>query len=211
MGFFEILLFSMALSTDAFGIGVSCELRNIKAPVTARILICIISVFVTGIAVFMGSVLSGIIPLWLGKLVGALMLFALGGYVIFGALSEKEAKPKKQNILNLVVKPLGITIRIMRNPVECDMDHSSTIDMAEACYIGFAISVDSFAAGLGAGVSGASGMLVPIMCGICQMIFLCGGIGIGRKLHGMKNVKQKYFSVVSGIMLIVIAALRILF
>lgn len=215
MGFFEILLFSMALSTDAFGIGVSCELRDIKTPVSARVIICLMSVLVTGSAVLIGSTVSEFVPLWFGKIAGALLLFILGVYVIFSALSDKEKvhkkKPKKENILNLAVKPFGITIRIIRNPVECDMDNSSSIDMAEACYTGLAISVDSFAAGLGAGVSGVSGITVPLMCGVCQMIFLCCGINIGKKLHNIRRIKQKYFSIISGIMLIAIAVLRIIF
>lgn len=217
MVFFQILLFSAALSTDAFGIGVSCELRNIKAPVSARLIICLMSVLVTGAAVFIGSSVSGIVQPWIGKTVGSIMLSVLGIYVIYGALSDKEPKkkkppkPEKENIFNFAVKPLGITVRIIRNPVECDMDNSSSIDITEACYIGLAISADSFAAGLGVGISGASGFTVPIMCGICQMTFLCCGIGAGKKLRNIKFIKQKYFSVISGIMLILIAILRIMF
>ncbi len=217
MGFFEIVLFSIALSIDALGIGISCELKNIRTPIVQRIVICIISVIITGAAIFLGSLMAGVVPLMLGKIIGAAILFILGGYIIIGALTEKgkkrkrKPKSKKQNILDFVIKPLGITVKIIRNPVECDIDGSYSIDMAEACYIGAAISADSFAAGLGAGVGGASGMIIPLMCGLCQMIFLCGGINIGKLLHNIKGIKQKYFGVISGIMLIIIAVFRIIF
>lgn len=216
MGIFEILFFSTALSIDALGIGISCELRNIKTPISARIVICCVSVAVTGTAVFMGAAISEFIPLQISKAISFIMLVAFGICIIFGSFGDnkKNKKPKKlkkENILNLAVKPLGITIRIIRNPVECDIDKSSSIDMSEACYIGLAISVDSFVAGLGAGVGGISGVIVPIMCGVCQMIFLCCGIKIGKKLHQIKFIKQKYFSIISGIMLIMIAILRIIF
>lgn len=214
MSFFEMLLLSMALSADAFAIGIACELRGIRTSITARLVICFVSAVITAAAVFLGSVISDFLPLWVGNLIGIIMLFALGVYVIYGAFSEKAEKPPKprrENILTLAVKPLGITISIIRNPAECDIDRSSAVDFAEACYIGIALSADSFAAGLGAGAGGGSEVLIPVMCGIFQLIFLCCGAKIGKKFYGINNIKQKYFNIASGIILIIIAVFRILF
>lgn len=214
MSFFETLLLSMALSADAFAIGIACELRGIRTSMWARLLICFVSAIITATAVFLGSVISDFLPHWAGNLIGIIMLSALGVYVIYGAFAEKEKKPpkpRKENILTLAVKPLGITIRIIRNPAECDIDRSSAVDFAEACYMGVALSADSFAAGLGAGVGGGSAVWIPVMCGIFQLVFLCCGAKIGKKFYGMKNIKQKYLNLVSGIILIIIAIFRIFF
>lgn len=214
MGIFEMLFLSFALSTDALAIGISCALRGIRTPLSARLVICVMSVAITAAAVFLGSVINDFIPSWVGNIVGIILLSALGIYVIYGAFVEKKPKkpkPRKENILTLAVKPLGLTINIIRNPSECDIDRSSTVEFAEACYIGAALSADSFAAGLGAGVSGGSAVLIPLMCGVFQLVFLCCGIQIGKKLYGIKRVKQKYFGIISGMMLIAVAIFRILF
>lgn len=214
MSFFEMLMLSMALSADAFAIGVACEMRGIRTSMPARLVICFVSAIITAVAVFLGSAIADFLPSWAGNLIGIIMLFALGIYVIYGAFAEKPEKPpkpRKENILTLAVKPLGITIRIIRNPVECDIDRSSVVDFAEACYMGVALSADSFAAALGAGVGGGMSGWIPVMCGVFQLVFLCCGAKIGKKFYGMKNIKQKYLNLVSGIILIVIAVFRIFF
>lgn len=214
MNFFETLLLSMALSADAFAIGVACEMRGIRTSTAARLVICFVSAVITAAAVFLGSVISDFLPVWAGNFIGIIMMFALGAYVIYGAIAEKPKKPpkpRKENILTLAVKPLGITIRIIRNPAECDIDHSSAVDFAEACYMGVALSADSFAAGLGAGVSGGAADWIPLMCGIFQLVFLCCGAKIGKKFYGIKKIKQKYLSIASGAVLIAVALFRIFF
>lgn len=214
MNFFEMLMLSMALSADALAIGTACEMRGIRTSMPSRLVICLVSAVITAVSVFLGSVISDFLPLWAGNIIGIIMLFALGIYVIYGAFVEKPEKPpkkRKENILTLAVKPLGITIRIIRNPEECDIDRSSAVDFAEACYMGAALSADSFAAGLGIGVGGGSAEWIPLMCGVFQMIFLCCGAKIGKNFRQMKNIKQKYLNILSGIILIVIALFRIFF
>ena len=69
-----IVLLSAALSIDAFGIGVSCSVRKIKNPVLSKLIICVISVAVTGAALI--PLLCGasqLVLLCAGELVGSLV------------------------------------------------------------------------------------------------------------------------------------------
>ncbi len=201
-----IVLLSAALSIDAFGIGVSCSVRKIKTPVLSKLIICVISVAVTGAAVALGDVLSGILPGKAGVLIGAVMLVALGLYTAVGAFVEEKkgraASPDAQT-------PLGRTAEIIRDPAACDGDRSSSVDLREAVCIGAALSVDSFSAGLGAAVGGGAA-LIPLLCGASQLVLLCAGELVGSLVGRCGNIRQLWLSLLSAGILVLMGVLRII-
>ena len=115
---------------------------------------------VTGAAVGLGSVLLEVIPLPAAKLLGCGMLLILG----------------------LVIIVQGFRKRKEENSFSCDFDRSKAIETAEALYLGAALSVDSFGAGVSSAVSGMNSILVPILAGLMQMLFLWGGGFLGKRL-----------------------------
>jgi putative sporulation protein YtaF len=206
-------LLAVSLSMDALGIGISYGIRGIKTPWRARLIICLISMLFTGAAVGLGSVLLMLISPQAARLLGAGMLVALGLFIIFQSFMEKNKDEPKQpkkgdKIASIALKSLGVTITIMRNPAECDFDESKHIDAFEAVYLGVALSIDSFGAGISSAVSGLSSMLVPLAAGLCQILFLCAGDLFGRKLRMFRRVNSQVFVVISGVLLIVLAVIR---
>ena len=63
MSFAAVLILAVSLSMDALGIGISYGLRGIRVSWKARVVICAMSMMVTGAAVGLGSVLLEVIPL----------------------------------------------------------------------------------------------------------------------------------------------------
>ena len=175
MGFTEIFLLSIATSLDALSIGASCSFSGIKTPFKAKFIMCIISFAVTSIAVCFGGFLINIISDMLGKIIGAVFLSSLGIYILISAILNRE-------------------------PVECDRDNSHNIDSREACFIGFAMSIDCFMVGMTAGMSGNKGIFIPIICGGFQMLFLY--IGEFAAKHIARHLKKKHFNIFSGTILI---------
>lgn len=175
MGFTEIFLLSIATSLDALSIGASCSFSGIKTPFKAKFIMCIISFAVTSIAVCFGGFLINIISDMLGKIIGAVFLSGLGIYILISAILNRE-------------------------PVECDRDNSHNIDSREACFIGFAMSIDCFMVGMTAGMSGNKGIFIPIICGGFQMLFLY--IGEFAAKHIARHLKKKHFNIFSGTILI---------
>lgn len=208
MGFFGLLLLSISLSIDAFTIGTSCALGGIKASWKSRLIICAISVIIMGASVLCGETMARLISQDAAKYIGCGMLCILGIYIILGSIRKNKKSKKKRNI-TLALKPLGITINIIREPSTCDIDKSNTIDSKEACYIGTALSIDSVGAGVSMGVSGASAVSAAGLCGICQLIFLCAGLFLGRKLRGIERISQKTLTRISGIIIIAIAVIKL--
>ena len=158
MSFAAVLILAVSLSMDALGIGISYGLRGIRVSWKARVVICAMSMMVTGAAVGLGSVLLEVIPLPAAKLLGCGMLLILG----------------------LVIIVQGFRKRKEENSFSCDFDRSKAIETAEALYLGAALSVDSFGAGVSSAVSGMNSILVPILAGLMQMLPL------GRRLFREK-------------------------
>lgn len=196
MEIIELLLLSAALSIDALSIGVSCGFGEIRMSLCARGVVLLVSIVLTGISVAVGAFLNGMISPLVGKLIGAVLLFLIGGYMIAGALRPSKAEKSPQD---------GVLIssaRMLRSPDVCDPDHSKSIDYKEACMIGIALSADSFAAGLSAGISGGYAFLVPIFCGVIQTLLLSCGELLAGKLRLFVSADAKWFSIAAGLILI---------
>ncbi len=185
MGVIELLLLSAALSIDALTIGISCGLKRIGTPWKAKIIICTVSFVVTAGAVVGGNWLSCIVSEEFGRVLGSALLGLLGGYMLVSAVRNKE-------------------------PVECDINHSANIEATEALWMGLALSADSFSAGISAGIGKGWLMLVPVMCSIFQMLFLCFGEYFAKKIVCTSRIRQAYFSVAAGIILLLTAVSRLL-
>ena len=216
MWFLSGILLAISLSMDALGIGISYGLRGIKVPNVPKIIISFISLLFTAIAIGIGNIIVLFLPDYLAKLIGSGMLIVLGIFIIVQAANKnkgnkenkEEDKEKPNKTWSLGIKPLGITVRIIRDKVAYNIEKSDNIGIKEAIYMGVALSIDSFGAGISSAVSGVNNFFVPIMVGLCQFIFLSLGVICGQKLTSFKKIDSNIFMVLSGIILIVLAGIR---
>lgn len=186
MSFLAVLILAVSLSMDALGIGISYGLRGIRVLWKARLVICAISMVVTGAAVGLGSVLLQVIPAPAAKLIGCGMLLVLGASIIIQGFRKRKEE----------------------DSFSCDFDRSKTIETAEALYLGVALSIDSFGAGVSSAVSGMNSILVPILAGLVQMLFLWGGGFLGKRLQLIRLKNPGMFVYFSGGLLMALAVLR---
>lgn len=205
------VLLALSMSMDALGIGVSYGVRKIKVPFSSRVTICLLSIVITGAAVFLGGTLMTLLDPMAAKAIGAAMLAFLGCFILCQAFVKKKAKKEKRcgTLASLFIQPLGVTIQIVRDPCMCDFDKSSRIDMLEAVYLGVALSIDSFGVGVSSAVSGLNSMAIPIAAGLCQLCMLCIGGAVGARLGKMKWGESKIWNILSGALLICISVLRL--
>lgn len=220
MSFLGILLLGISLSMDALGIGVSYGLRSIRIPWAAKLITTAISAAVMAVSILTGNLLSGILPPQLTSLLGAGMLALLGGFVMIQALWRRPAPAKKKRpetcgepctVFHLMSRSLGITIQIIRNPPCCDFDKSKSVDALEALYLGFSLSIDSFGVGISSAVSGLNTMAVPAAAALFQLAFLTVGTQLGKKISLFSKLDSSVWMLLSGVLLICIAALRLFF
>ncbi len=213
------ILLAISLSMDALGIGVSYGLRGKKVPLLPKVIISLISLAFTAAAIGIGNIIVLFLPDQLAKLIGSGMLGVLGVVIIIQALSKKEGevepeaevqRPQKKT-WKIALKSLGLTIKIIRNEIyenASKADSAAIMGIRESLYMGVALSIDSFGAGISSAVSGINNFFVPVMVGLCQFIFLSLGIFCGQKLTSIKKADPKIFMLLSGAILVVLAIIR---
>ncbi len=197
-----MVLLCAALSIDALSIGASCGFGGIRMSPVSRGIVMLVSVCVTGAAVCTGYLMSGFVTELIGRLVGSLLLMLIGGYMIMGAFRKKRQPERAEGVLALSARMIG-------TPEDCDLDHSKTIDYKEACIIGLALSADSFAAGISAGIGGVEAFWVPVLCGLFQTALLWCGESSARRLRRVLPLGQRIFPTAAGVILIAVALYRL--
>ena len=214
MWFLSGVLLATSLSMDALGIGISYGLRSIKVPNLPKIIIGFISLLFTAIAIEIGNIIVLLLPDYLTKLIGAGMLAVLGMIIVIQAVWKNKKviseNTKKDKTWLWNIKSLGITVKITRAPEVLDKN-SNKMSVKESIYMGVALSIDSFGAGISSAVSGMNNLFVPIMVGVCQFVFLSFGIICGQKLTSFKRIDSDIFMVLSGALLIILAFVRYFF
>lgn len=68
--------------------------------------------------------------------------------MIFDSFREaRETQPKKEareeKTFEFMLKSIGLSVKIIKHPVDCDFDKSATIDFWEASYLAFLLSIDA--------------------------------------------------------------------
>lgn len=204
-----IFLLGIAISIDGFTVGISYGMRGIKIRPLPLLLIGSISTIVIYLSSTLGAILADITGISLAKNIGGFILVTIGCWIIYTAYNnkKKESSPNTKILFSFRIKPLGIIINILREPTTADFDQSGTINFFEAVFLGLALALDALGAGFGAGMTGISGLLAPIVIGLVSILFVSTGFFFGKKLG---NILPQYFKIVPGIIILFLGILNIL-
>ncbi len=93
-------------------------------------------------------------------------------------------------------------IKILKKPMEADIDRSGKINGVEPILIGIALSLDSFGAGIGIYMLGASPIFTPLYVFFITIVFLLLGVNVGKYCANIKGLKKMSF--IPGCLLIII-------
>lgn len=207
--FISYVILALSVSIDSLGIGITYGLKNTTIPSISKIILFIMSVIITTISIYLGNFLNNILPSYFTNFIGSILLLLMGLWVIYQALSKNKSnnsnvKNFKTTSYQFIIKPLGITIQILRNPISSDLDNSKKIDKKEAFYLGIALSIDSICVGICSSVIGFSSIIFPFLVAIFQLCFLSAGSFLGKKITSISNIPENIWNVLSGILLICI-------
>lgn len=217
--FINSLILALSSSIDSLGIGITYGIKNTKISYMAKIVLFVISFVISFLSVCFGNVLKNIFSDFATKLIGNFILIAMGLFVCFQAIHKDKKKTPKllssesfckynEKIYSFVIEFLGITIKIIKNPTSSDLDSSHSIDSKEALFLGFALSLDCFCIGAFGSIIGVNTFFFPLFISIFQLVFLNIGNMLGQKLHRLSNLPDNIWSVISGILLILIGIIR---
>ena len=121
--------------------------------------------------------------------------------------NKEQARPQNKT-LSFFIKPLRLTIKIIKEPAPLDIGQSKCIYFLEAIYLGISLSIDSLVVGISYAIVGGASLFIPIYVGIAQFLFLSIGEMIGDKISSIKNIDPKIFVVISGSILILLSIIR---
>ena len=179
------LVLSLSSSIDSLGIGITYGIKNTKISILAKIVLLVISFTISVLSVWFGNIIKTIFPDFVTKLIGNIILIAMGIFVFHQA--------------------------IRKNEMNFDLDFSNSIDGKEALFLRFALSLDCFCIGSCGSILGVHPFLFPLFISAFQLIFLSTGNLLGKKLHAFSHLPDNVWSILSGILLILIGVLRFIF
>jgi len=120
-----------------------------------------------------------------------------------------KTREESGTVLTIPLKPLGITVQVIRNPMLCDIDRSRSISPGEAVFLGTALSIDSISVGIGYSLLGPVSPLAPLMVGVFQFAFLWLGGWIGERFAALKGLNTDRLQLVSIAVMFVLILVRI--
>ena len=211
-----MLFLAISSSIDSFGIGITYGIRNTKISNSAKLILFVISFIVSFFAVYFGDFLKDLLPDNIANYIGCCLLIFLGGFVCFQSFKKDTKNPvcdevfAEPKIYRFFIKFLGITIQIIKNPSSSDLDKSNLIDGKEALFLGVALSLDSFAIGISSGILGTHSIIFPLIVSIFQLLFISLGNLLGSNLNRFGKLPKSTWSIISGILLIVIGIIKLL-
>lgn len=182
---FNSLILAFTTSIDAFGIGVTYGLKNTKLNYIGKLILFFVALISTTISVFFGNFFKLIFSEMVTKVLGSILLIALGISIIYKALKEK-------NKLN-----------------NFDYNNDKSIDSKESLTLALAVSFDSFCVGIGGSIIGFNSFLFPIFAAAFHLSFLLLGNFLGNKISSLSKLPNNIWSIISGSLLILIAISKI--
>jgi putative sporulation protein YtaF len=225
----SLILLSFAVSLDGFGVGITYGARKIKIPVSSIFIISACSGFIILMSMMVGVAMTRWMSPHLMSAAGAIILIGIGitaliqfirsgdredgepqrSMVSGPGIEVAQADPNSRKpVLTMELKVFGLIIQILRSPSAADMDRSGTITAGEAFFLGTALSLDAFGAGIGAALVGFPPLLTAILIATASGLFLWLGTRFGLWASGWRWVRT--LSMLPGIILIAMGIFKLL-
>lgn len=228
---FSSVLLAMALSLDGFGAGVTYGLRKTRIPLLSVLIISLCSGLVLGVSMQAGALLQRFLSPSVASVIGAAILILLGLWSLYQQIrrrneSEEEAHARvkaedppcevsmasqeqlQRAVFSLEIPKVGVVIQILRSPAKADLDDSGSISPWEAMWLGIALSLDAFGAGLGAAMLGFSPLGTAAVVALFSGIFLMFGIRVGLRFAAKGGMRL--ISYLPALMLIIMGIMKLL-
>lgn len=222
----SLTLLAFALSLDSFGVGITYGLRKMKIPLLSIIIISMLSGVIIYLSMQVGVLLSHVVSEAVASAVGAVILIVMGSWSLAQLLMQTEksvvADIPKQNsmeqfqaeevvevpVFSLEIRKFGLVIQILRTPSSADVDKSGSISGFEAMWLGIALSLDAFGAGLGAALLGFSPLWTAVVIAVFSGTFLVMGMKVGFRFA--TKSWTRHVTALPALMLIIMGIMKLL-
>ena len=205
MNLLATILFVLSASFDVFVVAMSYGFKNIKIKTFINFVISFISSLGTFISMEIGLALTNIIPLSVVNILGSIIMLLLGLYCL---LDYRKVLKKSTNHKDRNLNPSS-PIVILEKPEIADTNKSGTIEFKESILLSIALALNNVGLGIGASIAGLHIILTTIVTLIITIILIPLGFLCSKKL--LNTWIGKSGSLISGILLIILAVITCLF
>jgi putative sporulation protein YtaF len=206
----SLLVLAFAVSLDSYSVGFTYGVRKLSLPFKSIIIIAFCSAITLLIAMGIGGIIVQFLSPKIAETTGGLILIGIGAWVLYQVFRPEKTEKntsRKETIINFEIRSLGIVIKILRKPTVADIDKSGTVTGIEAVLLGVALSLDAFAAGIGAVLIGYSPWIMAIAVATMSSLFVTFGMKCGQILASIKWMDK--FSFLPGLILIILGIWKI--
>lgn len=202
----DIVFLVIATSCDSFFMSIAYGSEGIQIPKRSLVMIAFCGTLFLGISLSLASCASSFLTPAMGHLLSFMILFVLGFVNLFQVQMKHYVQKHKQKPLIIRFKGISFVIDIFLDEKQADFDHSKTLSIREAMYLGIALSIDSLASGLAFGM-GEHDLRLVLILSFCLGIFvICVGNYIGKHVSSFLSFDVSWLS---GSMLMIVAFLRL--
>lgn len=205
----ESILLVLSLCVDALVASFAYGTNKIKIPIKSNLVLTSISTVFLMLSVGVGTVIHDMIPQGIAEMICFLTLFILGFMRLFegllkGYLNKKALSPHN---IEMTLFDFKLVLNVYADATRADIDHSKTLSMKEALYLGIALSIDSLLIGFGAALGPISLSQITFFSIVFHFFAIVIGCNIGGKCAEKTNID---FTWLSGLILMLLALMKIL-
>jgi len=175
MNIYQIFVITLSLNIDALFFGVAFGTKGIKILTKSKVIIFFTSMSITIISFFMGRWFGKFLEPQLSSHLGAIFMIIIGIVFVIRTLLEKNSSPLPKTLVNLSLKSLGLTVKIIKEPVLSDIDSSGSIEPVEAFLVALALSLDGLSASFSLGLSNLANIEQILLIPAFQFIAISAG------------------------------------
>ncbi|WP_041737843.1 manganese efflux pump [Caldicellulosiruptor owensensis] len=175
MNIYQVLVAILSLNIDALFFGVAFGAKGIKILTKSKLIIFFTSMSITIISFFIGRGFGKFLNSQLSLHLGAIFMIIIGIVFIIRTFTEKNSSPLPETLVNLSLKSLGLTVKIIKEPVLSDIDSSGSIEPVEALLVALALSLDGLSASFSLGLSNLANIEQILLIPVFQFIAISIG------------------------------------
>lgn len=187
MQWITIVILGIAANLDNLGVGLAYGMTKTKIPLFSNFIIAAVSMVVTFVSVIAGSTLTLYISVFTANLLGSLLLCLVGLWMLL---------PQDSNYKSPV-----------ENPKLIDTDGNKIVSFREAITLGFVLSANCLATGIGIGANGISVLWTVLSVGGFSLLTIGSSSYFGILLS--KTFIGKYPSKIAGGLLLFIGIFEV--
>lgn len=168
----EACLLAAAVCMDTFFAAMGCRMSGIRIPKRCALVISAVGTAVLAVSLLCGAWLGSILPVEAFRYGGAILLAVIGAVQLLGegltAFLRRRRRPIRR-------RALGLVIDICLDETAADTDGSKVLGLSEVPAFAAAMSLDSLATGIGAGLAGAEiGVCLALTFVLGCVLTVCG-------------------------------------